>query len=224
MKKILLTLLVVFLFVPFFVCAKSDKKDDKVKVYIFEAGGCPYCEMEVEYLKGLESYNKKFTIVKKELYVDHVDWKEGKDYKLGVKVATAFNEAGFEDAAYTGTPFVVISDLYAAATYSEDLEDIILEAYEEGDKDAVSCINKGKEDCIRPINTEDLPNTVPTEETKGAWVIALFGGIALIATIVYVFKTRRNNKEEVEEEVKPVKKEPVKKTPVKKTTKKTTKK
>ena len=86
-KKLFSILLAMLLFAPFFVNAKEDK----VKVYIFEAGGCPYCEAEVEYLKSLDSYNKKFTIEVKELYVDHVDWEIGKDFELGKKVAEAFS-------------------------------------------------------------------------------------------------------------------------------------
>ena len=124
-KRILVIILAIVAFIPF-----VSAKDKKVKVYMFEAGGCPYCEAQEEYLKGLESYNKKFELIKKELYVDHVDWKEGKDYELGVKVANSFQEAGFENASYEGTPFVVISDLYAVAGYSESLEDIINEAYD----------------------------------------------------------------------------------------------
>ena len=230
MKKLFVALLTILLFIPAVVFAEG-----KVKVYIFEAGGCPYCEMEVEYLKGLSSYNKKFEIVRKELYVDHVDWKQGKDYKLGVKVATAFNDAGFEDAAYTGTPFVVISDLYAVAGYSEDLEDIILEAYEEGDKDAVSCIKAGKGDCVRPINTEELPDKAEKTNSKGGVVIAILAGVALIGVIVYVFKNRSTTiveeKEIIEEAPKKAavkktapKKTTTKKTPTKKATTKKTKK
>ncbi len=130
---------------------EDNKKDEtvageKVKVYIFEAGGCPYCKMQVEYLEGLDSYNKKFEIVMKELYVDHIEWAEGKDYALGKKVAEAFTTAGFTNASYYGTPFVVISDLYASTTYSESLESYINKAYEQGDKDIVSCLEKGN-DC-----------------------------------------------------------------------------
>ena len=201
--------------------------EGKVKVYMFEAGGCPYCEAQEEYLKGLSGYNKTFELIKKELYVDHVEWKQGKDYSLGKKVAEAFNEAGFEDASYEGTPFVVISDLYAAATYSTDLEEFINAAYEEGDKDAVSCIKDGGTDCIRA-------NVVPTEpsktsNSKAGVVVAIVGGVLLIGVGIYVFKTHNNEpvSEEVKEEkeeVKEVVKEEVKKekpTTVKKTTKKT---
>ena len=216
MKKYLLALFAILVFVPATLFAKEDKR---VKVYIFEAGGCPYCEMETEYLKGLDSYNKKFVIVSKQLYIDHVDFKKGKDYDLGVKVATAFNEAGFENAAYDGTPFVVISDLYAVAGYSEDLEDIIEEAYEEGDKDAVSCIKDGKEDCIRAINTEKLdPSPSKELNSKSGLVIAILAGVALVGAVIYIVKNRNNETEEVEEE-KPAKKTTtVKKTATKKAT------
>ena len=64
MKKIL-NLIVFFLVIG--IVPVSAK--EKVKVYIFEAGGCPYCEAEIEYLEGLDSYGEKFEIVRKELYV-----------------------------------------------------------------------------------------------------------------------------------------------------------
>ena len=167
-KKLFSILFAMLLFVPFFV-----KADEKVKVYIFEAGGCPYCEAEVEYLKGLDSYNEKFTIEIKELYVDHIDWVEGKDYALGKKVAEEFLKAGFTDASYQGTPFVVISDLYAASAYSESLESIINEAYEKGDKDIVGCYTDNKYDNKTNSNTA----------SSDTWVNVLIG-IAIIATII----------------------------------------
>lgn len=150
MKKFLKGLLVCLMFIPLVVSAK-----EKVKVYIFEAGGCPYCEREIEYLKGLDSYNKKFTIEQKELYVDHVMWQPGEDYLTGVKTVNAFlnyDSETFADASFQGTPFVVISDLYAAAAYSTSLEDIIDKAYDKGDKDVVNCIEKGKDNCLKGYN------------------------------------------------------------------------
>ena len=95
------------------------------------------------------NYNKKFEIIQKELYKDHVDWEKGKDYDLGAKVAKAFNDAGFKDASHEATPFVIISDLYAASEYNTSLESIIDKAYEQGDKDIVSCISSGKNNCIK---------------------------------------------------------------------------
>ena len=239
MKKLLKVVLTVLFFIPFVVFA-DDK--EKVKVYVFESGGCPYCEAEREYLEGLESYNKKFVIISKELYVDHVDWEPGKDYELGKLVAETFKEQGFENAAYTGTPFVVISDVYAAATYSTDLEKYIDKAYEEGDKDAVSCIDKGNENCVR--YNEEASKKKEENEPKGGVAVLILGVVALVGVIVYTFmnKNKKVNKEEDEGEVKPAKKttdkksaktetkktttkkQPAKKTAKKTTTKKTTKK
>ena len=219
MKKLLGILFGLLLMIPVL------KAEEKVKVYVFEAGGCPYCEAQIDYLKGLDSYNKKFEIVTKQLYVDHENWAEGKDYTLGKSVATVFQNAGFEDASYTGTPFVVISDLYAAAAYSTELETVINKAYEEGDKDAVTCIqNGGGVACIRVPEKEKT-----TGDGKGGIVVAILAGIALVGVLVYVVKCGGENaefNEDIEEETKPAaKKATVKKTTTKKkTTKKVNKK
>ena len=172
--------------------------EEKVKVYMFEAGGCPYCEAEEEYLKGLEGYGKTFELIKKELYVDHVEWKQGKDYKLGKAVAEAFNEAGFEDASYEGTPFVVISDLYAAASYSTDLEEIINLAYEEGDNDAVTCIKNNGTDCIRPNTITPTPQKESKIlNYKAGVVVAVLGAILLVGVAVYVITNRKEEPLEI---------------------------
>lgn len=180
-KKLLSVLFTLLLLIPLGINAEEK---EKVKVYIFEAGGCPYCEAEVEYLKGLEGYNKTFTIEIKELYIDHVDWKPGKDYDLGVKVANGFLNAGFTDASYQETPFVVISDLYAASAYSTSLESVINEAYEKGDKDIVSCYADGKEDCLNHLAKEDNKVT-DNDSATGAntWVVVVMG-LLVIGTII----------------------------------------
>ena len=180
MKKLLLTFTILLL-VPLMVNAK-----EKVKVYVFEAGGCPYCESQIEYLEGLDSYNKSFKIVKKELYVDHVDWEKGKDYDLGYKVANAFKEVGFEDASYQGTPFVVISDLYAAAGYSTSLESVIEEAYENGDKDIVSCIEKGNDNCLDHLKT-DSSSSSSAGSIAGTIVTVILCGVVILMT--YLIKS-----------------------------------
>ena len=180
-KKLLSVLFTLLLLIPLGINAEEK---EKVKVYIFEAGGCPFCEAEVEYLKGLEGYNKTFTIEIKELYIDHVDWKPGKDYDLGVKVANGFLNAGFTDASYQSTPFVVISDLYAASAYSTSLESVINEAYEKGDKDIVSCYADGKEDCLNHLAKEDNKVT-DNDSATGAntWVVVVMG-LLVIGTII----------------------------------------
>ena len=212
MKKILLGLVAMLLFVPTTLFAA-----EKVKVYMFESGGCPYCEAELEYLKGLDGYKKTFEVIRKELYVDHIDWEPGKDYDLGVEVANAFNEQGYEDASYSGTPFVVISDIYAAATYSEDLEQYIKQAIEEGDRDAVSCIEDGGYDCIRPNESAIAGDVAEASENAGI-ILAVVGGVAFIVLIVYILRNKM--KEEVEEKEEKVKEEKTKKTATKKTTNK----
>ncbi len=186
MKKRILALLTLILFIPTLVNAKA-----KVKVYMFEAGGCPYCEKEEEYLKGLDGYEKTFTIVKKELYVDHVDWAEGKDYELGKKVADAFKNAGFEDASHEATPFVVISDLYAASAYSTSLESVINEAYENGDKDIVQCYADGKDNCL-----DHLKKDTSSSSRNYTPIIVITG---LIILITYVVKSSIDTKNIIKE-------------------------
>ncbi len=165
MKKIISLLLCLLLILPISVNAAKSKDndetvkeeekeevvntDDLVKVYIFLANDCSYCEAELEYLEGLDSYNKKFTIVKKELFSTIHPAVYGSDYELGQKVVKVFNEAGFRDANTNGTPLVIISDIYARTSYSTDLESYIDRAYEEGDKDVVACVEDGKDDCIK---------------------------------------------------------------------------
>ena len=150
MKKILKILLVFILVLGFSACGKSNNKgNEKVKVYMFEAGGCPYCEKQFDYLTKLNGYGTKFEVIRKELYVDHINWVIGKDYDLGEATATEFFKKGFTEASANGTPFVVISDLYAATGYSEELESVIDVAYKEGDRDIVGCLAEGNKCEIR---------------------------------------------------------------------------
>ena len=177
-KNILLSFLAAFLIVMPFGNATVSAKE-KVKVYIFEAGGCPYCEAEVEYLEGLSSYGEKFEIVRKQLYVDHVSWQPGADYEIGTKTAELFKEHGFKGARTDGTPFVVISDLYAEASYSTELESIIDEAYEKGDKDVVACLSNNGTNCMGE-KTTDGSEIVAT-------VIVI---VSILALVVLVVTTR----------------------------------
>ncbi len=181
-KFLLIVVISLIMIMPFEVFAAK-----KVKVYMFEAGGCPYCEAEEEYLKGLSSYGEKFELIKKELYVDHVDWAQGKDFELGKKVAEAFQKAGFENAAYNATPFVVISNIYAAASYSTTLEDVINEAYEKGDKDVVGCFESGKENCLKVSGSWSIDKSVLTT------IICTF-----IILVTYVYKSNKDKEEILE--------------------------
>lgn len=245
MKKIK-NLLLIVLAVVLFGGVTNVKAAEKVKVYVFEAGGCPFCERELAYLESLSSYNEKFEIIKKQLYVDHVDWKRAKDYPLGKAVAEAFQSVGFESASYQATPFVVISDLYAAAAYSESLESVINEAYEKGDKDVVGCYEKDGENCLNgadpsiKVDWSLVPNEDEEKKVETITTVILFlviGGV--VALVAYNEKKKTSNKKLADE--KPVKEEKEKvtktvakdtkkagvkkeKAPAKKTVKKTNKK
>ena len=185
-SKIFIGLIALMLFIPLLsVKAESEKK---VKVYMFEAGGCPACNSQEEYLKGLDSYGKKFELIKEELYVDHVDWELGRDYDLGVKVATGFKEAGFDDATYEATPFVVVSDVYAASGYNMSLETVINEVYEKGDKDVVGCYAKGETDCLKHLKSDTNSNISGT-------VMAVTIASAIVVIAAYLIKSDMDKKE-----------------------------
>lgn len=189
MKKLLLGLVLGILFIG------NVSAKDKVKVYVFEAGGCPYCEAEIEYLEGLDSYNEKFEIVRKELYVDHVYWEEGEDYELGKTVAEAFLEKGFENASYQGTPFVVIGNIYAAASYSTNLESVIDEAYEKGSTDIVKCYMDEEDNCIDKIGKSKKVGTTSSKKEKDSNVLTMVISIAIVLVLVlglYVMKKKTN--------------------------------
>ena len=235
MKKIK-SLLVALIALVLFGGVTNVKAEGKVKVYMFVAGGCPYCEYEKEYLKSLDSYNVKFEIVEKQLYKDHVDWKPAKDYPLGKAVAEAFLSAGFENASYNGTPFVVISDLYAAAAYSTELDKVINEAYEKGDKDVVACYANDGENCLEgadpsiKVDWSLVPEEESEDEAKKVDAITtvilllIIGGIAALITYNERKKQIVEKEEETKEEkvVKEAKKEVTKKVkPAVKETKKT---
>ena len=204
MKKILSFILVFMLVLGVTACGSSKKSSDKVKVYVFFAGGCPYCESEIEYLKSLEDYDKKFEVIEKELYIDHIEWESGKDYDLGVKVATAFYEKGFEGASYQGTPFVVISNIYAEASYNPNIEDIIKKAYDEGDEDVVGKIEKGESYDIPEYLTETDKKIKDLRKTVEVNCIIIYVLLGIIIIYLIYSKVKTNEKPVV---VKPAKEE-----------------
>ena len=190
MKKIILGLIALLLIVPMTVKADDtvDEEKAKVKVYMFEAGGCPACAAMEEYLTKLDSYNKKFELVKKEAYIDHVKWEDGKDYELAVGIATLFEAAGFGDYAtsgahlYQATPFVVVSDVYAQTGYNNNLEEVINKVYDEGDKDVVGCYEEGKDNCL----------VIPKKKDHNL-AVGIFAGVVLVIIAGGIVLARREN-------------------------------
>ncbi len=191
MKKIILSILsilMVTLAIPVVKAEESDTvENEKVKVYVFTAGGCGYCENELAYLKSLDSYNEKFEIVELEMYVDNVDWEKGKDYDIAVKVTNLFTDACFENVSYSGTPLVVISDIYALTSYNDDLESYINAAYERGDKDIVGCLINNEEDC--KLTSNNCSASTNSDENNSQTllvtviVLVAVGGIALLVVM-----------------------------------------
>lgn len=191
MKKYLKSLLLLVVALLVVIPTVKANAADKVKVYMFEAGGCPYCEAEEEYLKGLDGYGKTFELIKKELYVDHVDWKQGKDYELGKKVAEAFQKVGFDQASYQGTPFVVVSDIYAVAAYNPNLEETIKEAIEKGDKDIVGCYESGKDNCLKHLEKKSETSTSTSNTDIIIWTVSC----TVIIAVAYFVKSTIDKKE-----------------------------
>ncbi len=200
-RNVIICLLLVLLVLPFPVFAKTKKTttttttadvSKMVKVYVFEAGGCGACSSQLEYLKGLDSYNKKFTIIEKELYVSTSGWAQGSDYELGNKVAQAFATAKFKSSV-DSTPLVVVSDIYASNGYNNKLEETINKAYEEGDKDAVSCLEKGgkNSECVR--GAKDAPDT----DVTGLLIFLV--AIGIVVAIIVTSKINKNNTEYYDE-------------------------
>lgn len=184
MKKFLSLAIAIICCLPLVVSAA-----DKVKVYVFYAVGCGACEAQFEYLEGLDGYNKTFEVVRKELYQSMNPWTEGKDYELGSKVADAFSKAGY-DASVSATPLVVISDSYAVNAYNPELETVINQVAETGDKDIVGVIEAGRTDYTIPVieqTNNDSTNTGTTTSTSSLgssnMVVVLS---AIISTIVIV--------------------------------------
>lgn len=196
-RNIIICLLLVLLVMPFPVLAAKKKTttttttttadvSKMVKVYVFEKDGCSYCEAQKEYLQKLDSYNKKFVLVTKKLYDEN--WNASTDYEIGAKVAEAFATAKF-DTDVSSTPLVVISDIYAANAYSDSLEETINKAYEEGDKDAVTCLEKGgkNSECIR--GAKDAPNT----DVTGLLIFLV--AIGIVVAIIVTSRINKNNTE-----------------------------
>lgn len=204
-RNIIICLLLILLVMPLSVLAAKKKTTTTtstvdtsklVKVYVFEAGGCPACEAVKSYLKELDSYNKKFTIVEKELYVDHVKWANGADYALGNKVADAFASANFK-VTVKSTPLVVISDIFAQNGFSKqhqsDMEDAINKAYLEGDKDAVSCLAQDKKNSQCVSGAKDAANT----DVAGLLIFLI--AIGIVVAIIVTSRINKNNKEYYDE-------------------------
>lgn len=136
--------------------------NDLVKVYVFVSKNGFYSDLSeeaIKSLKGLESYGKKFEIIEKEAYVyssKFGDAEDGKDLELFKKVIAVYNEAGF-DYTYTQTPTAIVSDEFIPGVDLDFVDKVVNDAYENGDKDLVGCIDRGENDCS--VQEKETNNT-----------------------------------------------------------------
>ena len=103
MKKLLLVLLFVFMFLPVGVFAEG-----KVNVYLFRGDGCPHCEEFNKFIHGIDGYENKVMVQ------DYEVWGNEKNYKMMEKIAKMRKEE------VEGVPYIIIGDK-AWVGYSSDM-------------------------------------------------------------------------------------------------------
>lgn len=203
-KKILMTFLVaVMVLMPFSVvnvnaeetndeATKEEVSSNKVKVYVFVKDGCGFCEAQEQYLDELSKTNDKFQTVILRAYDSN--WQPVEYYNLANEVSDYFVDKGFTNAKFSGTPLVVISDIYAAASYSNELEDIINEAYEKGDVDMVGQI---AEDMGIDLETGEM---IDNHDYTGEKVFGTLVVVALVGVIAVSIYSRVKSGPDYEED------------------------
>ena len=186
---------VVFMFLlVVFIASPEIAKKTKVKVYVFGAEGCPFCDSQIDYLSHLDGLDKKFEIVKKELYIDHIDWIPGADYNLAHKVEDLYKDNNYQynekgenqNVDITGTPYVVISNIYAGTGYNKNLESVINIAYNRGHVDVVDCLSKGGTNCFEgePLTFKDY---LPIRLVE---ILVILTGIYMLVILISIIKKK----------------------------------
>ncbi len=115
MKKILKTLLVVLLFVPFMVFAKEDSSKD-LNMYLFYGEGCPHCKALSEFLDEYLKEKKNVHVYKFEVW--HNEENLGKLQEI-IKLM---------DTKETGIPYLVVGNNVIVGYDSEYTPDRIKNA------------------------------------------------------------------------------------------------
>lgn len=194
-KKLLIITLVVFAFM--FTANVSAK--EKVKVYVFEAVGCPFCTQQIDTLKELSKTNPNFEIVVKELYKSNATWEPGPAYDLGVKVADAFKAKGYPDSTYQATPLMIFGNKYAAASYNSNLEvlgALINAAYENEEEDVVACYENNGTNCESKILdlSGDIKKAEQDKKDADKITRAFLGLVILGGAAMFLYKVSEKKK------------------------------
>ena len=152
MKKVLLSILTLFMVLvfPMSVLAdegKEDAKKEKINVYLFWGDGCGYCEAAKEFFASIEEeYDDYYNLVEYEV------WYNKDNNELKENVAAYFNDD------VTGVPYIIIGDKTFggySSEYDEDIKKAIKEAYDDEDYiDAVAKVGTG--DYETPKNYDTL--------------------------------------------------------------------
>ena len=111
MKKILISLLLIFSFIP--VCANAD---NKVTLHLFYGETCPHCHEELLFLDEYLKDNDDVTLEKYEV------WNNNENQELLIKVQKAL------DNHDSGVPYLVIGDRVILG-YMEGITDVSIKQY-----------------------------------------------------------------------------------------------
>ena len=158
MKKFLVVLCLIIMFIPGFVKAETKEPID---IYIFHGDGCPHCAEAFEFFESIEDdYGKYFTLHQYEV------WHSASYHDLLVKVA---EEMGTKSAD-VGVPYIVIGEKVFLG-YSKSYNEKIISAIQlEYNKDVDKRINK-----VKPIiaEQENSLKTIFTGITAGTVLLVV---------------------------------------------------
>ena len=127
MRKYLLLLILLILFIPTYVFALSDNykdivsditntkiEDNKINLYLFRGEGCPHCKEEEEWLSTItEKYKDNLNVI------DYEVWHNDENANYLSEVRKTLN-----DSKSVGVPYTVIGDSYFLG-YNETIGDQI---------------------------------------------------------------------------------------------------
>lgn len=167
MKRVLVALLLVVMFIPFAVRADSDSK--KVTIYMFKGDGCPHCAEALEWFDSLDKEtSNKINLVQYEV------WNDQDNNELMQKVIKVIDKS----KNGIGVPYIIIGDksfIGFADSYKSQILSLVDELY-------------GKEDIYDVM--EHLDDTVVENNSKAVTVIIAFVVLAAAVLIYYVSKSK----------------------------------
>lgn len=191
MKKIVLFMLLINIF----CLSVKAEQHDLVKVYVFVSKNGIHSDLSekaIASLKGLESYGKMFEIIEKEAYTyssKFSDVEDGKDLELFKKVIEVYNNAGY-DYTYTQTPTAFISNEFIPGVDLELVNEVINNAYENGDEDLVGCVERGENNCSVEKKEKNITSTNIIK--KVLVIIGIIFSLMICFLIYFILDNKRS--------------------------------